>query len=158
MKTPINYKKGWRKTAPFALQQGNLDGLCGIYSIINAVRKISKRRLQEVITTGLTRKEFTYLLKIALKWLKIELSITIKTMKYSRRKPLKLKNIWQGFEKHLSENTIIIIGFTGKHEHYSVITDITPKTLALFDSCKTQVIRKSQCSARYSENRYCIER
>jgi hypothetical protein len=161
------------------LQQGNLDGLCGIYSIINAIRLLCKEikreesfalfhflidkakkrgNLNSVITQGLTPKKFKRLLKSALKWLKREYAIKIDQQRYKHKKSNKftLKTAWRDFDKHLNQNTVILIGFTGKHNHYSVITGITAKTLVTFDSCKTQLIRKSQCSTGYTENKYCI--
>jgi hypothetical protein len=163
------------------LQQGNLDGLCGIYSIINAIRYLCKEfkheesfalfhfligkaakhgNLNDIITQGLTPKEFKRLLKSALKWLKREYNIKIKQQRCRHKKSNRftLKTAWQDFSSHLSKKTVILIGFTGKHNHYSVITGITAKTLVTFDSSKMQLIRKSQCSTGYTENKYCIER
>jgi hypothetical protein len=174
-------KRRRKPPQPYPLQQGNLDGLCGIYSIINAIRflckefkreesfalfhfltgKVKKRgNLNEIITQDLTPKKFKHLQKSALKWLKQEHGIKIKQQRYKNKKANKftLKTVWNDFSNQLSRNTVILIGFTGKQNHYSVITGITAKALVTFYSCKTQLIRKSQCSTGYTDNKYCIER
>lgn len=92
--------RGKRKGAQRAYRQGDLDGLCGVYSVVNALQAVAPeldaklsarlfghlvRRLRgrtreplAVITGGIEHLVLIQLLKIAIKFVRDKLGITIK--------------------------------------------------------------------------------
>lgn len=131
-------------------QQGHMDGLCGAYSIVNAmsvvradtrqeskdlfdkiIRHLSRRDLSTIITSGMT---IGVLYKIINDLIPKEIH---------RSRPFVSKNVtlpvvWNEMLAHLANRTTsigaIIIGLTGVHDHWTVVTRIDGQTLFLEDS------------------------
>jgi len=167
---PIMIKKEQAIKSFKPRQQGHLDCLCGIYSLVNAVsylRNIRRRKNQsqlmakilehmktkgmssiiERLTCGGTRlDEIASVLKYI-----ISPDYDIKRAKpYHHNPDTTLKTFLrhcQGFLEQKSENkAIILIGIGGCHEHWTLIYCITNTRLLLQDSAHLKYLNKQYCS------------
>jgi len=147
-------------------RQGDLDGLCGVYAVINAVRLISDNigteTLQETflktmrlqikhrksiffIVNGLSQVKIA---RIMQRIIRPEFDI-----KYSRpfktRKEVSLAELWSSFSDHLNgsgQRCIIISYETKTIGHWTIVQSMTSKRFNLFDSGERKVINRRHCS------------
>jgi len=153
-------------------KQGNLDNLCGIYAIINALRwglrhsapisesdcmalklamiqSLEKRgQLIATIEDGLSIPEFTKLLKTAEIWLQKKKGISQLTHKpFHTKRSLPLETFSMKLSEHLSnQKSAAVFVTTGRLEHWTVPTDINSKIIKLWDSDGLQWFRLQNCS------------
>jgi len=132
-------------------QQGHMDGLCGVYSIVNAmsvvradtrleskelfeqiIKHLSRRDLSTIITSGMT---IGVLYKIINDLIPRDIH---RSRPFARRKNVTLPVVWNSMLAHLANRTTnigaIIIGLSGVHDHWTVVTRIDGQTLFLEDS------------------------
>ena len=142
-------------------RQGRLDGLCGVYSVINATRlaiwpahqlsvescsvlfrlmttKLAGRaRLLDVLTGGSRHVLVSTLLREADGWLAEAYGIRLRYQRpYYRCKPTASPTaIAATVAQHLAAGHVsAIVGLTGSIEHWTVVRAVRPKTMLLFDS------------------------
>jgi hypothetical protein len=60
-------------------------------------------------------------------------------------------------DQAIGPGCVAIIGITGRTDHWYVVYRVTPKTLRLLDSSGRSCIRRSQCTGRMAQTRYCLE-
>ena len=152
------------KLPPF--QQGGLDSLCGLYSIVNAeriinrssdeetqrlfndlVRYLSRRRLlAKVLTGGVIHTQMLMILdkvvgdrisKIEIPW---------------RGVPNPdLTTFWKSMQGFLdgTPGRTIILGLKGYHDHWTVIERITNRSILLYDSAQIERLPRSTCTTVY---------
>ena len=140
--------------------QGNLDPLCGLYSTINAIslaiykeKKITKRHATELLDTGfeyfsrrrgkllsvctygmgksrrlkLIEHLFDYVLK---EWnVRLALISFVQTGEDSLQ-----KDFYAFIEMVLINGNPVCIELSGFHEHFTVISGLSPNYIDLFDS------------------------
>ncbi len=131
--------------------QGALDGLCGVYSIVNSISIVraeqgrepkelfdaiiehlsEKRHLKQIITSGMTIGVLYNIINDLI------------TEEIPRRRPfvgkdVSLPMVWDEMLGHLESPSTgigaVIIGLNGKHNHWTVVTRIQGDTLFLTDS------------------------
>ena len=154
-----------RRLTPY--RQGRLDGLCGIYALVNALRLLCPRLDEEaceaafyalikartrqttsplaVIAAGLSRRE---LLKLIGPWQRIvarELGIRLTVEQLKVPEPT-LPNLWRSLCEALEGRSVVIIGLDGAERHWTVAHAVTERTLRVTDSCGMRVIARSQCT------------
>lgn len=168
--------KPWSTSVDFKpYQQGQLDSLCGLYSIANAIRwglreiapvhKSHSRALNRVlieyledknllsstVAEGLTIPNLGRLLKTTEPWL-----LEKKGAQLCVRKPFHIqRNVTRAafvvtLNRHLAApNTSAIVLTTGRLEHWTVVTAIDKTTIQLSDSLglKWFSTRKCTCAA-----------
>lgn len=171
--TPLPKSK--RHPSPF--HQGALDGLCSIYSIINAVRLLHEPALKpciafdlfeilfdklsarlgpsESLCRGAESADLRALLRHTRKTLReqtdIRISISrIKLDAHSRR----LDVVWSTLRKRFDDGAVAIIGLEGFHAHWTVGYRATAKTIRLFDSGGLRVLTRRHCSLRSDHRRH----
>ena len=161
-----------KKARIVPLQQGHLDGLCGVYSIINATRcvigalsdeegknlflKIVKY-LQErkngldFFVDGITIKDIGGTLRDV-----VEPTFPIKREKPLEKKPgLPLDEFWDHMRDFLAvPNHAIILGLTGKYDHWTVVKSITKNRLSLMDSDRLFWLNKSSVTTGEPNKNY----
>ena len=155
--------------------QGELDGLCGPYAIINGIRlalgperqmpdtvwvdmfggmlrEVSKRHSRgDLCAAGLHTKH----LVTALRW-----SVEIMERQYGVRLTYRRPFLRAGKPKlpavvyslrHLQhlQNTSIIIGFGGLLDHWTVIKQVSPHYISFFDSSGCSSVRLDRCRLSY---------
>ena len=147
-------------------QQGNLDGLCGAYAVINAVRLISNKlnteECQEILLTilrfqikrrksvyfmihGLNRTKITTILK---QIIRPGFDITY-TTPFSKRQNLYLSELYESLFVYLNgdcKRCAIICFETKSYGHWTVVESITANRLNLFDSMGRHFINRKHCT------------
>ena len=120
-------------------RQGDLDGLCGVYSVVNTVRVLCPELDQEgaewlfahlmeslhgsgvdlsiAVASGIGRVELGRLVRAAVAYVDEELDIrlTVKRLPKALRLTSNLAELWQAFEASLSPTCVAIIGVAGIH-------------------------------------------
>lgn len=143
-------------------KQGHLDGLCGIYSIVNAlnwlygngVRRRSLFRylleqyhqhwsVLDCITDGIGEIEMDYLLNTVNKY-----NTKLKTLRvntpFRYQKGLNSVKILRSCQQFLNDKPAKRAIILCDQYHWSVITQITDTEVRYFDSCEQQMIARDQ--------------
>ncbi len=150
-------------------RQGELDGLCGVYSVINAVRllcpeidkcdeaalfrilinALSRRRtrLSNAVTLGLDIRTLRALARIACRHIEKETGIRLK-VKRPRRCRYRLSGFWRLLRAEIGKGNIAIFGIWGRRAHWTVAYKITEKSIRLADSDNLKLLRRSRCTLR----------
>lgn len=162
----------------FPLQQGALDGLCGVYAIINAVRllrslsrddsiklfealmvALGRRRqsLAKVVTGGIAPSTLRHLLRIATDFARRDLGMTLSVKQLSEvGSKYRLSTLWQQLRSHLDAGCVIVLGLKGVHRHWTVACATTQKHIKLFDSDGIKILRRSRCTTGHAVKRHGI--
>jgi hypothetical protein len=150
-----------------AYRQGRLDGLCGVYSLINALRLLCPRLDEDacervfsalirararqaasplaVISGGLSRRELLRLIGLWQRFAAKEFGITLTVSRLKASEPT-LRGIWRGLCRVLDGKSVAIIGLDGVERHWTVAHAATERTLRVADSSGLRVIFRSQCT------------
>jgi hypothetical protein len=144
-----------------AKRQGELDCLCGVYSIINATRYLygstskqlffdillhlsERNQLYDVVTNGLYINDIGSILKHV---------VTPQFPTIKRSKPFyfnpnaDLTTFWLKSQAFLNNHQgVVLLGLGGKHDHWTISTNITDKLIYLYDSGDLSWISKKYCS------------
>ena len=161
-------------------QQGDLDGLCGVYSIVNAVRALCPELDHEgaewlfahlmqslseagvdlsiAVVSGIGRVELGRLIGAAIAYIteELEIELTVKRLPKALRLSSNLGELWQAFEASLSPDCVAIIGIAGIHSHWTIAAQITPKQVRLYDSGRIAVLRRGLCTVGKAVKRHGI--
>ena len=149
-------------------QQGGLDSLCGLYSIINAERIINhstddetqqlfndlihylSRRglLTKFLIGGIIHTEMLVILnKVVGKKRISNVHIPWRGMQNPD-----LTAFWKSMQNFLdgTPGRAIILGLQGYHDHWTVIESITNRSILLYDSSLIKRLARSQCTTVYA--------
>ena len=149
-------------------QQGGLDSLCGLYSIINAERFINHSTDEE--TQQLFDDLIHYLSRRGLltKFLiggiiHTEMLVILNKVVGKKRisnvsSPWRgvqnpdLTKLWKSMQNFLdgTPGRAIILGLQGYHDHWTVIENITSRSIMLYDSSKIKRLPRSRCTTVYA--------
>ena len=160
-----------RLVAPY--RQGDLDGLCGIYAIVNAMRMLHprlgragaealfaalvqtpplsrQRNGPTAICMGTSMRELRHLIDAARRHLRDCHGTAIHCEcigKISRQRGRlhPVPWLWSALTRQLALGAVAIVGLGAKHNHWTVVIDVTSRTLWLADSGGMQAIRRSAC-------------
>lgn len=136
------------------VQQGGIDRLCGLYSIINAiayvdpyayrmrqqlfdtgVRYLMKRnKLGPVMLGGMKPKLWIKLTKYLLRQYEQATSLRIETLKLIETGKKAEGEVWAHISRHVQRGSPVLIELEGRHAHFSVIVGLTESRVILFDS------------------------
>jgi hypothetical protein len=163
-----------RRLTPY--RQGRLDGLCGTYALVNALRLLCPRLDEDaceavfcalikartrqaasplaVISHGLSRRALVQLLDPWRRFVRKELGIrlTVKRLKMSEEPSL--RGIWRSLYRALDGKSVAIIGLDGIERHWTVAYAATERTLRVADSCGMRLILRAQCTMARTSLRY----
>ena len=161
---------GYSRTAsgfpPF--QQGGLDSLCGLYSIVNAERFINhssdeetqqlfddlvhflarRKLLSKLLIGGIIHTEMLLLLdKVVGKQRISNVQIPWRGVQNPD-----LTTFWKSMQNFLdgTPNRAIILGLQGYHDHWTVIENITNRSIMLYDSALIKRLPRSSCTTVYA--------
>ncbi len=160
------YSKPGFSFPPF--QQGGLDSLCGLYSIINAERFINRssdeetqqlfndlihylsRRglLTKFLIGGIIHTEMLVILnKVVGKQRISNVSIPWRGVPNPD-----LTTFWKSMQRFLdgTPGRSIILGLQGYHDHWTVIETITNRSIKLYDSALIKRLPRSSCTTVYA--------
>lgn len=149
-------------------QQGGLDSLCGLYSIINAERFINHssdwetQQLFDDLIHFLARRKLLSKLLIGgiihTEMLLILDKVVGKQRISNVRIPWRgvhnpdLTAFWKSMQRFLNGTSgrAIILGLQGYHDHWTVIEGITNRSIKLYDSALIQRLPRSSCTTVYA--------
>jgi hypothetical protein len=162
-----------------AYRQGDLDGLCGVYSIVNALRYILHLRdercqklferlimalerdcphLHQPLLRGMYFPQLKRLVAVA-----AQSRVQGRNLRFEARS-LRLKrgqrtlpSLWTALDREVGPACVAIVGITGATDHWCVVYRVTPRTLWLLDSSGQSRINRSRCTVRATHTRYCLE-
>jgi hypothetical protein len=146
-------------------QQGGLDSLCGLYSIVNAERFInhssdeSAQELFDSIIHFLSRRRL--LAKLLIGGVIHSQMLLILNKVVGDRIPNlwipnpELDTFWRSIQSFLdgTPGRAVILGLQGYHDHWTVIETITDKSIFLYDSALITRLPRSSCSTFYTNGR-----
>lgn len=162
--------KGYSRTTsdfpPF--QQGGLDSLCGLYSIINAERYINHssdeetqqlfddlvkylsrhRLLGKFLTDGIIHTEMLVILEKVVG----KKRISNVDIPWRGVQNPDLTTFWRSMQSFLdgTAGRAIILGLNGYHDHWTVIESITNRSIQLYDSALIKRLPRSACTTMYA--------
>jgi hypothetical protein len=162
--------KGYSRTTldypPF--QQGGLDSLCGLYSIINAERFINhssdeeaqqlfddlvhflsrRKLLSKLLIGGIIHTEMLLLLDKVVGRQRIS-NVQIPWRGVTNPD---LTTFWKSMQAFLdgTPGRAIILGLNGYHDHWTVIESITNRSVLLYDSALIKRLPRSACTTVYA--------
>ena len=144
-------------------QQGGLDSLCGLYSIVNAERIINhssaeqaqalfddmvhflsrKRLLTRLLLDGVIHSQMILIMEKVVNGRLSNIEIPWR----SQTTP-DLDAFWQSMRDFLdgTPGRAIILGLNGIHDHWTVIHSISSKSVFLYDSAEITRLPRSECS------------
>ena len=180
MKQRIRVLRGGRRPARRPYRQGDLDGLCGVYSIVNAVHALCPELDQEgagwlfahlmeslnesdvdlsiAVTGGIGRADMGRLVRAAIAYIEEELEIrlTVKRLPKALRLTSNLGELWQAFEASLSPECVAIIGIAGIHSHWTIAARTSRPSSTLQMPVATALDKST--SASLSDCRRCANK
>lgn len=157
-------------------QQGDLDGLCGLYAVINALRLLHPRldddgaramfrKLTKTlgktlahavwpVYDGIHRVILEDLLIAAREHAQrhLGLSIEVEPLILWRKHPT-LSDLWDGLREHLDGRQVAILGLEGAKDHWTVAYAATETTIRLFDSSDRHLLTRSRCTLQRTDTR-----
>lgn len=169
--------EGAQCSAPY--QQGDLDGLCGLYAIVNALhvirtpgRGMAKREAQGLFVAGLTylnrrtnlhRYGGDGMPPAMLHRLAVHLAARANqvtggnvSIKRPVPRPWKRAALLSTIDNALHRGAPVIIAFEKAHDHYSVIVGSTANRYRLFDSSMLQWIARDSLGISKSKRRHQV--
>ena len=148
-------------------QQGGLDSLCGLYSIINAERIINnssdeqaqrlfndlihylsrKRLLANLLIGGVIHKQMLLILDQV-----VGDRISNVQIPWRGVPNPELTTFWKSLQWFLdgTPGRAIILGLQGFHDHWTVIESITDRSIFLYDSALIKRLPRSRCTTVYA--------
>lgn len=147
--------------------QGDLDGMCSLYAVINSIRWCIKDQplaqkgpqwrdlftalndyaIKELgcltfASTGLGLNSMIWLIRSAQDYMHEVHKIDIHTHRpFANNKPTQLDQVSQTTQNHISqEHSSALFAVYGQMNHWTVVTEITAKRVKTFDSDRTSYI------------------
>ncbi len=146
------------------MQQGNLDGLCGFYSVVNAITGAANLNALEVETLaqqlrpliditevwgGCSIKTLRAMVTAGIAWVNQQQTYQLELQKI---KPIvSVTKLWSILSKSLKNGNVAILGVTGRCDHWTVVKSITKKQMQLVDSDGGKTF--NQCDVRMIQAR-----
>lgn len=144
-------------------EQGGLDALCGIYSIVNAERVINntvsqdsqnlfkeivryldeQRSLTTILTEGMLFKHITTVLNNV-----VGDRIAYKERHFAGVKNPELNTFWTEVSSflHNGENRAVLLGISGVYDHWTVVKQIKENRIDLLDSDGLRRLNRINCT------------
>lgn len=155
------------------LTQGKLDGLCGVYSILNALRIVERTTFQEsarlfleifaaletrkkisrVIEDGMTDRDMAYVYREI-----IQKDYLVRAFKpFQKQSDIPLGAYWDQIKDFLdggNRRAVNLVVESWDFGHWTVVWKATPKCLYLLDSARMRRFDRRKCSTQVlSSNR-----
>lgn len=144
-------------------QQGQLDGLCGVYALVNAVQllcgPLNVRQSQQLFeqllsalekrgsllhycTRGITLTELSYLLKQVIG----PQYPIIRRKPFHRRPKPPPSHYFRALDQFLAQpHTAALVGMAGAISHWTLLHQVTDSRLLTFDSLGMQYVYRRSC-------------
>ena len=159
-----------------AIAQGKLDGLCGVYSIINSIGLIEKKPLRDedrkalfvylvdllddgsgigsIIHQGINFRDLGKLVDVASRLRSATTKETVKRQTAMKQMPNDIEEFWSVLADHvdLARRQVAILGISGKYNHWTVVKSVKPRRLELQDSDGLAHLDMSRCRLKAGED------
>ncbi len=159
-----------QKSLPRARIQGNLDGLCGVYAVVNAIRNLAptrlnseeerelfrqlivklgeERRLEDALCNGMTVQPLGRLIDSASEFLQTNRGHRLSRQLAFRQAPEGLKLFWETTSAHLDDNGpgSVILGLGGMYDHWTCIGTMSESSITLIDSDGIRRLNRKNCA------------
>ncbi len=144
-------------------QQGGLDSLCGLYSIVNAERIINhssaeqaqelfdsmvhflsrKRLLTRMLLDGVIHSQMLLILEKV-----VNGRVSCVEVPWRSQPTPDLDAFWESMRSFLdgTPGRAIILGLNGVHDHWTVIHSISSKSVFLYDSAEITRLPRAECT------------
>ena len=165
------------QSGPQPFQQGNLDGLCGIYALINAIRLATADQLHlsnsewigvfgcllaqadkhtgatNLVTGGVGARRLIALTRYAIDHMadRYGLELTMSRPLIELERPSKRKLIAKLRRLVGRPGSAVLIGLGGHLNHWTVVCSVGDRSLGLFDSSGLHRIRIDHCRTRHEK-------
>ena len=150
--------------------QGALDGMCGVYSIINYLKmqtslRISDSEVRElydrlcdyldgegllrsaVTSKGLGFRAVGQMIDVASDYMESSGRCVIYRKTAFKTDPEGLAEFWRSLQEQMSgEKAGVILGLSGKHDHWTCLEHITDRQIRLLDSDGLSVLNRNKCT------------
>ena len=167
-----------RRVEPYS--QGDLDYLCAIYAIINAVRALCPEITESTSTSlfkRLVRSLGTHSKDVLLPFVSgtdaslcrrlldeaisyVEKRLGVRLIATGQAKALRSSTIalaWQRLSQVLDDRTVLILPLGGCCNHWTLIYDVKPKKIRLIDSGHRRTLPRARCTLRPTTKRYRLD-
>ncbi len=158
-------------------RQGDLDGLCGIYSAINAVRALCPEidgdeacwlfdplvrhlptaggNASAAVANGICCGDEARLLAKAVRYMADEHDIELSVRRLSKplRRAPDIDRVWQALARIVSPTCVAVLGLEGRQSHWTVAVAVSPQQIRLYDSGASSALRRSSCTVRKTTTR-----
>jgi hypothetical protein len=146
-----------------------LDGLCGIYSIINSIGLIEPKRMSDedrnalfiylvdllddgrgvgsIIHEGINFRNLGRLIDVASRLRSAKTQKAVCRQTAMKQVPDDIDDFWALLKEHVdpSQGRTAILGLGGRYDHWTVVKSITNNRLELQDSDGLTHLQKSRC-------------
>ena len=162
-------------------QQGQLDGLCGVYAAVNAAallaargRPVARRRcvklfghgvavvaaagqLEQVLLHGMRPELWRQVVDSVVAQAADLLGLRIAVDRHFASCPhAGFGHVRSVIEAALDRQALVLALLGGRHNHYTVITAHTPRRFLLYDSDGLHWLDKARCGTQRSHQRHRI--
>lgn len=160
-----------KSSKPRARCQGSLDGLCGVYSVVNSVIHIAPRplgredvqdlfrtlcralaeegRLEDALVDGMTIRVLCRLIDRASELVENQKGFALqRRMAFATDPDGGLNEFWQRLTQHLEETGpgSVLLGLGGKHDHWTCVDRISETRIDLIDSDDLRWLNRKSCT------------
>lgn len=159
-----------RKSLPRARIQGNLDGLCGVYAVVNSVRNLSptrftrveekelfcqliaklgeEGRLEDALCHGMKVRLLGRLIDAAIEFLETNRKYRLSRELAFGQAPEGLQDFWDKISTHLDDHGSgsVILGLGGKCDHWTCVDKASETALTLIDSDGIRRLQRKRCT------------
>lgn len=149
-------------------RQGDLDGLCGVYALVNAVKLVAgpvsleqglglvedclvnlsqRAKVARLVTQGLGINQMIGLIRDVLK---PNYPVTYHRP-FAKASQVSLDYYWRSIQDFLGarpRRTVIIAMHTAQYDHWSLVKGISGKSMELFDSKGNSRVIRRYCTTR----------
>lgn len=152
----------------FHARQGTLDGLCGIYAIINSIELISRKKLVrderaklfvklvsllddgrfigEIVHEGIGFRKLGELFDVATRDLKARSKKSLSRRVLCKEEPDSVDDFWEILSQTVQKkDTVVLLGLGGNYDHWTVVEKVTDKSISLVDSLALKQLRRKDC-------------
>lgn len=161
-----------QKAGRQAVAQGKLDGLCGVYSIINGIGLIETKRMSDedrrhlfvylvdllddgrgigtIVQSGISFRNLGKLIDVASRLRRYKTRKVVQRQTAMKQTPRNIDEFWDVLANHVdtTQGRAAILGMSGKYEHWTVIKSVSARRLELHDSDGLIQLDKARCGLR----------
>ena len=158
---------------PTPLQQGDLDGLCGAYALVNAVTRLlhnrgfqrddanrlfqrlcrtlhRRQRMPQAVWRGTHIDDIDGMLRTVRRFVRDHFAVNLVVSQPFEgdlpRKKDKFFRVLSGSFNSIGERKVAIIGLDRPGFHWTIATEVTARSFRLYDSGRSKRLRYGDCT------------